>query len=382
MENQLQNTAPLQAPAQPDAQVGSPQAIPISGRFDQYRSSYWAAAIAALGARYFPRPFLRPSMEGEGFFTKHLYSGFAGLVMEGVTAVFAYTTWKDMRNIFAEALAWEFNKKPEDVNFNDFRRSKNTMVQQTLNNYVRYNLRRAAVNLTFFAPYIFKKPFEWMTKNAAPDSMWRPEKWHAESGADFALGTNALYLLSDVFSRKATPFEAMQATIDFKINHTESYADKIAATDLLDIYERHAANGPIQSFTYQRGTPQWEESMQVFQRMADLMNQTYNNDTRKEQANFTMGKFIYLVGNGLIQPSECEQTRTLIEVSNRYGIDALKQAVNSMTQGGTLQQALSAYPIAPGAEPPAPKKHTELAQPPSAYTDKAKHSGASHSLAI
>jgi len=35
-----------------DVKQAGGQSIPISGRFDQYRSSYWGAKLAAFGLRY------------------------------------------------------------------------------------------------------------------------------------------------------------------------------------------------------------------------------------------------------------------------------------------------------------------------------------------
>src|SRR5438045_322933 len=77
---------------QPERQVGAspPQNIPITGRFDQYRSSYWAAAIALLPIRYFIRPVAKKLWTDKtGFLAKNLYSAAAGLFMEGVTYYFA-----------------------------------------------------------------------------------------------------------------------------------------------------------------------------------------------------------------------------------------------------------------------------------------------------
>jgi len=221
------------------------QSVPISGRFDQYRSSFWAAALAFLPIRYFPRPFLRGSWESENFYTKHVYSGIAGLFMEGVTGYFALQTRKDMYSIFSQALAWEFDKDPKDVSFSDLRNSKNTMVQQTVGNYISRNLKRIAVNSFFFLPYVFGPFFK---KFNILKGKWHPDNWHPESGADLGLGANAAYLISDVLSRRQTPFESLQSIIDRKINHAESPGDEIEVTDLLDIYERNAARTTVSCF--------------------------------------------------------------------------------------------------------------------------------------
>ncbi|MBV8938680.1 MAG: hypothetical protein JO089_02420 [Alphaproteobacteria bacterium] len=351
--------------------------VPIHGRFDKYRSSFWAAALAIVGLRYAPRPFLRQSWEpgkNTAFPLKHAYSAFAGSVMEGVTLIFARETWKDMRTIYAEALAWEFDKKPEEVNFWDFRNSRNTMVQQTLDNYFHRNARRAGVNLAFFTPYLLGPLFRRM--NLPRESAWHPDKWHPETGADFGLSANAAYLFSDVISRKMSPFEALQTAIDRKINHADSFSDKMTAHDLLDIYERHAADGKIGSFLGERDTPDWEHAMTVFSRMADLMNQTYRNVPPHEHADFSIAKFIYLVGNNLIRPDNIEQTTAYIEVANRYDIPALKQVVKAVEDGAGLAQAVQPYPVALplAAEAEAPqKKFTATIKPRNAsMADHAK----------
>src|SRR5690606_3520777 len=134
------NRACVQYMAVTNEQNNSRDQIKISGRFDQYRSSYWAALVALLPARYFFRPFNRKSWENPAasHFEKNRYSGIAGLFMSGITAYYALTTWKDMHSILSEAVAAEFNKDPKDVGFRDFWKSKNTIVQQTIHNYVKY----------------------------------------------------------------------------------------------------------------------------------------------------------------------------------------------------------------------------------------------------
>jgi len=372
----------------------SPHGIPISGRFGQYDSSFWKAALAIIGVRYLPLPFLRDTLEkGPHFYKRQIYSGVSGLGMEAITGYFAYRTWKDMRNIFSGALAWEFDKDPKEVNFSDFRNSKNTMVQQTIGNYVKYNLRRFAVNLTFFLPLALGGLFKKF--GVLKNSKWGPDNWHGEAGANLGVGVNSAYLFSDVISRKQTPFELLQATIDRKINHAEHFGDQITATDLLDIYERHAANGMIVSFLGQRGTPQWEQSMTLFSRMADLMNKTYKNTTSQEYADFGIDDFIYMVGNKLIDPANVERSCAYIEIANRYDIPTLKQAVK---EAGDKDVAtlLQKYPVSLPVEgpvvPPAEgKKYADglapaaglrtMLPPPAAYTDKlAKDADPSYSL--
>src|SRR5688572_25230542 len=121
----------------------SPTPIPIKGRFDQYRSSFWAAAIAVLSTRYGVRPLVRhlwdnPQVAKQAVrvskeapkqvshYVKHIYAAAAGVIMYGVTGYYAKKTYDDMRSIFAEAVGAEFDKRPEDVTRKDIWASKNS----------------------------------------------------------------------------------------------------------------------------------------------------------------------------------------------------------------------------------------------------------------
>ncbi len=50
-------------------------------------------------------------------------------------------------------------------------------------------------------------------------------------------------------------------------------------------------------------------------RIAVLLNQTYNNTPKTEHANFTLGKFNYLVGFGLLDMSSA--SLAFVELANR-----------------------------------------------------------------
>lgn len=318
--------------------------IEITGRFDQYRSSYWAAAVAILGLRYTPRPFWRKHWDdpNASHFDKHKYAGFAGLMMSAVTTFYALRTRDDMKSIFAEAAAWELGKDPKDVTFSDFSKSKNTIIQQTVQNYWKYNVRRFMVNSTFFMPFILQPIF----KN---------QKWfqsmHAETGIDLGMGANAAYLFSDVMLRTITPFEEIQALIDRKINQSDHYADKFVSHDLLDLYERHAERGTVDSFLNKRGTEEWVTVERIFDRMADLINQTHKNVVPREYADFDFSKFIYLVGNGLIDPTHMDRSLAYIEIANRHEIGAVQKAAAQINKGVPLSKILEEYEITIPGEP-------------------------------
>lgn len=330
-----------QEQATPENNPASARAeIPIVGRFDRYRSSYWAGMVAALGMRYIPRPFWRQHFDQkstpESHFDKHKYSAFAGAMMTGVAGYYAMRTWADIRTVFAQTVAWEAGKDVGDVTFTDFWNSKNSVVQQTINNYIKFNVKRFAVNSVFFAPFFAKKTFQKLNL-------------HGESGVDFGVAANAAYLFSDVMTRQVTPFEEMQSLIDGKINHADHFADKFVATDILDIYERHAAGNKSKSFMPLRGTEKWNDALALFDRMAELMNQKYGNEVAHEHARFGFSKFIHLLGTGKLDPAHIDNARAFVEIANHYGVKEVDKAAGELAKGTELASLMERYPLA--AEP-------------------------------
>jgi len=313
--------------------------IPISGRFDQYRSSYWSGAIAALGLRYASRPFLKQNWDkpDASHFETHKYSGIAGAIMYGVAGYYAYTTWNDMKQIMSEAVAWEKGKDPKDVTFRDFWNSDNTVVKQTINNYATYNMRRLAVNAAFFLPFLAKplaKKFAFLR--------------NPELGVDLGVAANAAYLFSDILTRRVTPFEELQTLIDTKVNHTDHFSDKVQSSELLDVYERHAQYSPedkTHSFLRQRGTPQWDESCKLFDRMAELINQTYGNEPMHEKANFGFSKFIYMMGHGMIDPDHIDRSLVCVEIANLHGPKNAEAAMSELRSGSTIDDIRTQFNV-------------------------------------
>lgn len=362
---------------QPLDDAPSLQKVKISGRFDQYRSSYWAALLPLLSARYIFRPFVRehwedpkPGQPAPSYAKRHAYSGIVGLFMSGVTSFYAYRTYQDMKSIFQEPLAWEFGKQPEEVTVRDFRRSKNTIIRQTVDNYIKYNLRRFGVNSSFFLPFVFK-------------GFFKKHNLHPETGVDMGIGFNAMYLFSDVLSRKMTPFEELQQLIDRKVNHTDRYGDVVTAYDLLDVYERHAPRGPIDSFLEYRGKPEWEQVVRIFERMADLMNQTYHNATPREKADFGFPKFVYLVGNDMIDPRHMDLSLAGIEIANRDGIPAAIRFAQDVKRGATFEQLAQKYgfdaeKIREGDTPPAEPLRMRHSSPPASLAERERQRRLQH----
>jgi len=284
----------------------------IHGRLNQYTSGYWALALPALSARY---AFEAVTNMAPKF--KNWYANSVGLFMMGVTSLYSWRTYKDMRELFAEPLAQEFDKKPKEVGFGDILKSENLLVKQARHNFFNYNARRFGVNSVFFSPYVLPHSIQPSTDNAVK----------------LGIAANAVHLMNDVLGRKETFFERLQSFIDQKINHKDRVGDVIAATDLINLYYRHTLDMDSKFKHPRMNSQEWKDDEKVFRRMADLMNQTYGNTEVKEQADLTVDKFIYLVGMGLLDSDNPEKNLAMVEMANRDGIPAVKRAARGQPAG-------------------------------------------------
>jgi hypothetical protein len=146
-----------------------------------------------------------------------------------------------------------------------------------------------------------------------------------------------------------------------KITPHNGLGQQISVGEIFDLYQHysdHTETDKMFSTIIERNSADsvlWTQSQPIFARITELMNKTYaykheaKFDERGQliiQADFPLPKFIYLLGNDLIQPSKPEQTMTYIEIANSYGMEALRNAQNTLASGGTLQQVQQAYPDA------------------------------------
>jgi len=305
----------------------------IKGRFNQYTSGYWALALPALAARYIGR-FGLGLMQAAGKIDDRKHAKGYALVVGGwmsfITGLYLTRTYADMKRVFSETLAYEFNKDPKDIGTGDFLNSKNVIVHTTFQNFLKRNLFRTALAGSFFGSLL---PFK-AVKNLKIDTV------------DLGTGLTGGYLVSDVLWRKMTFFESLQNFIDTKINHKETIGQVITDSDLMTLYAIHARDNPPDRLISKRmDTAGWNNDRVMFSRMADLMNQTYNNIEDKEHANFTVPKLIYLLGHNLISRENKERSLAYIEVANHYGIPALKEVLQSVKEGHGLAEALQKYPV-------------------------------------
>ncbi len=308
----------------------------VSGAINEHTHSYWRLALPALGVRYIGQyfdPLIQKVTQKQ---YHHYFDAAAGAWMFGVTSLFAYSTLRDMKNVFAEAIAYETGKKPEDVGYLDLFKSSNKSIVKARRNMISYNALRGLANLSFFGSHFSR---------FVPGEKWKKAVRELPS-TNLGVGVNSAYLFGEVVFRDRTFFEQLQNFVDTKLNQQNALGEDIQPIDLLRLYERNALdNDPENAFKGKVSHEMWKDSQVIFQRMTDLMNHTYQDKKAGRQADFTLPKFLYMLGHNLIDPRRVEQTLAYIEVANAYGAEALKQVVKKVQKGDRLAAALKEYPV-------------------------------------
>lgn len=267
------------------------------------------------------------------------YGASLGLGSMGLTYSYSRIVERDIKSLFAETVADELGKPVDTVTFRDIERSENKIIERTLENFRHKKWSRYATDLLFF-------PAGWM---------------HKEGLVDVALGIKGVQLFMDTWKRKTTMFEDLITFVNNKINPRNGLGQPITQGELFDLYQHYAETfQSVKMFTnvLERGTGEgavWAASQPIFQRMTELMNETYAYKHRTEidpatghtihKADFTLPKFITLLGNDYINPAKPTETLAMIEVANRYGIAAVRQVGHALKSGVSLETALAPYPV-------------------------------------
>lgn len=379
MEKELQSSTPTpSAPAQPVASdAPAHAAAPLHTQTQSTlapTSEYVRYLLLGLPARYIPRGitgilFNTQPFEG-GFFGKALarvadwsqkrlgivgdmtertakanrywavsYNAAMGIGSLALTTGYSWTVYKDIKNIFSEAVAMETGKSPADVNSRDLYASDNRIVQKTMNNYGWRTAKRIFTDVLFF-----------------PAAMAR-----SVPAGDLMVGGKALQAFGETWKRKTTMFEDLVTFINNKINPRNGLGQTINVGEVFDLYQHYAeAYNPSTMFTnvLERGTGEgtlWAQSQPIFQRMTELMNLTYaykhssvidpTTGHAVHQADFALPKFIYLLGHDLIDVKKPEQTLVTIEIANRFGIAAVKEMQTMLATGADLKQVVGRFPV-------------------------------------
>lgn len=377
------------APAAATSAYAAKQSLPLHTQTQSTlapTSEYVRYLLLALPARYVPR-----GMIGTLFETKHFdgnalgrglaktatwfqskfpkthpdhayglaYNAIMGVGSLALTASYSHTVYKDVRNIFAEAVAMETGKDPATITWADLKASDNRIVQKTVDNFWKRTGKRLVTDALFFPA---------AAARSAPLG-------------DLMVGMKAAQAFTETWKRKTTMFEDMVTFINNKINPRNGLGQAIGVGEVFDLYQHYSeAFNPQQMFTnvLEHGGGEghrWAESQPIFARMTELMNLTYaykhksviDPHTGREvaQADFGLPKFTYLLGHDLIDIAQPKKTLVTIEIANRFGIQAVKEMQTMLRSGASLEQVTQRFPVElrpATALPPQPTKNGVIAK--------------------
>lgn len=278
-----------------------------------------------------------------------------GLGSLALTTTYTRLVYRDILNVFRETVGMELGKEPDKITYWDLTQSNNRIVQRTLNNFSVKTAERYGTDLLFFSRPI-------------PAMRWLPI-------GDIAIGIKAALAFNDTWKRKTTMFEDLVTFVNNKINPRNGLGQAISVGEIFDLYQHYAqAYTPERVFTnvLEQGTGEgarWAESQPIFQRMTELMNKTYayKHSTVLDpatghalhQADFTLPKFVYLLGHDLINVDKPQQTLVTIEIANQYGIGAVKDMQTMLANGRSLEDVTARYQVTlPSLTPIRPEEQT------------------------
>ncbi len=300
------------------------------------RFARWTQSFFTGPREWLQKKFPHSTLENKSALAYNLTMGIGSLAL---TASYSWTVYKDAKNIFREAVAEENGKPAEKITFKDLQQSNNRIVQKTMENFWHRLFKRALTDVLFF-------PVAALRSTGLGDLM---------------VGLKALQAFGETWKRKTTMFEDLITFINNKINPRNGLGQPISVGEIFDLYQHYAeAYQPDRMFNnvVERGTGEgsrWAESQPIFQRITELMNQTYAYKHRAvidpttghavHQAEFALPKFIYLLGHDLIDIRDPRRTLATIEIANRYGIQVVKTMQTMLQQGRSLEDVVARYPI-------------------------------------
>jgi len=261
-----------------------------------------------------------------------------------LTKSFADQVLGDIKNTFAEAVAFETGKNPHDISKDDLEKSDNKLVQDTMHNYKTKTNARYMTDAVFFGRALGFLPVPFASALG-----------YTPFGGELGIGIKALTLFTEMSSKKTTIFEDLIQFIDRKVGHMHGLGERVTSSDLMDIYQKYTvdrdANGHFKDITVKEKADamDWQKAEPIFARMAELMNHSYkykhSANSSEEAQNFLLPKFLYLLGHDMINPYKPEETMAYIEAANSLGMEAVKKMHMSIEHGADLDVLLSRFGI-------------------------------------
>lgn len=276
------------------------------------------------------------------------FDSLLGIGSLAITGIYANQVLHDIHMMYAETVAYELGKTPEDVSKADLFFSDNRIVQDTRNNYLQKNALRLATDGLFFGRMAGK--------------LGMPELQSVPFG-DIMLGVKGGLLLMETQRKETSIFKDISTLSEEKLTVEKGLGTPITPSDLFDLYQKYQKiYHPDKQFNDatrhdDKDKVAYHQSATVFSRMAELMNITYQYkhridkdqdqvDSIKEQMlgrqrYFTLPKFLYLLGHDMVSADKPLETLAYTEIANNFSIDATRRVAQHIKNGETLAEALT-----------------------------------------
>lgn len=277
---------------------------------------------------------------GEPLF-EGLYDHSLGVGSLAMTFAIRKRVRNDIRNLYTEAVGYEMGKSANQVTMEDIFNSDNTIIQSTVHNYRNKFVQRLGISTLPFM------------RNVPGLRSWQ--------FGEMAIGLWGAMWVFDVWGRQPTNLEMLSDFVNDKLNPKFGISDPVRTSDIINLYQRYATKfKPELAFKSVMSTDigeghVWAQSEKIFQRIADLMNDTYSYkhttklDTRTglpvDLAHFTVPKFIYLLGHEMINPYQPEWSMAYVQMANDYGMDVVRDVRKQQMEGVQLSEVLKRYPV-------------------------------------
>jgi hypothetical protein len=247
----------------------------------------------------------------------------------GFTAAHVRNTVTKIGLMYREALALEFDKDKDSVNFLDFVKSKNHFVKDALYRLFLYNGLRVLAGIPFFtrigAALLDKHP-EISDKLDGHDL--DPAHLKKFNATDMGIGVSAILLILEN-SRKETFYEALNEVTSSEYNNDKNivvYGDENNLGNLYQEFaEKFAKKKKVRGYLNGEGVRR-ENLEKICARISELFYDSYQNQSpTSEKGRFELPHYLHLLGSNKIDPDKLEKTLLYIEVLHDHGSKAVKE---------------------------------------------------------
>ncbi len=291
------------------------------------------------------------------------------------TAHYTKRVWQDIVNTFAETVAYSQYAKGADadkIGLLDMMGSENKIVKGTMDNFIGKTAWRLGTDGIFFASSLTSMlSGNSMVSNLEDQSQLFSNAMDFMRNIPFSrygMGIKALTLVSETQRLHTSIFDDLVELTEQKLS-PQSISNPVSASDLSGLHQKYCMlYDPENQFVDARNgdsgdNPKWQVANVIFERMANLMNDTYaykhgyeehsetavhdmEHKALQDKRDFAMPKFLCLLGEGLLDFNDPVKTLALVEIANNWSIQSMKQACHYLDSGQmTLPEVCTAFPV-------------------------------------